>query len=208
MSVVSSNFLVDVFVADVAIGDEAHSDIGIRIGIDDRGSRIDQIFSFCPLDQAAHRAGSIKNEGRLRRWALRRRPNIPAEKGCGERAKTKVRIPMRGIVVLLQCFVPSEPRFHRLHGPVRSKTRRLRYEFAAELAPTVSCSAGRKSARLGQWKSPARQISLVPAPDRRQFGDGARDRAAAPRGCYGRWGFSCISELPLPSGRAGRSGGA
>jgi hypothetical protein len=48
--------------------------------------------------------------------------------------------------------------------------------------------------------SPARQISLVPAPDRRQ----SETALAIARGT-GRLlrslGFSCISELPLPSGR-------
>ena len=52
----------DVFVADVAIGDEAHADIGVGIGIDDRGGdRPD--FSFCALDQPAHRARGVEHEG-------------------------------------------------------------------------------------------------------------------------------------------------
>jgi hypothetical protein len=48
--------------------------------------------------------------------------------------------------------------------------------------------------------SPARQISLVPAPDRRQSETAlaiARGTARLLRSL----GFSCISELPLPSGR-------
>src|ERR1700693_298538 len=49
-------------------------------------------------------------------------------------------------------------------------------------------------------ESPARQISLVPPPDRRQSETalaGARGTARLLRSL----GFSCISELPLPSGR-------
>ena len=49
-------------------------------------------------------------------------------------------------------------------------------------------------------ESPARQISLVPAPDRRQSETAlaiARGTARLLRSL----GFSCISELPLPSGR-------
>ena len=49
-------------------------------------------------------------------------------------------------------------------------------------------------------ESPARQIALVPAPDRRQSETAlaiARGTARLLRSL----GFSCISELPLPSGR-------
>src|SRR5882762_3677279 len=49
-------------------------------------------------------------------------------------------------------------------------------------------------------ESPARQISLVPVPDRRQSETAlaiARGTARLLRSL----GFSCISELPLPSGR-------
>ena len=49
-------------------------------------------------------------------------------------------------------------------------------------------------------ESPARQISLVPAPDRRQSETAlaiARGTARLLRSL----GFSCIAELPLPSGR-------
>jgi len=49
-------------------------------------------------------------------------------------------------------------------------------------------------------ESPARQISLVPAPDRRQSETAlaiARGTARLLRSL----GFSCVSELPLPSGR-------
>ena len=52
----------DVFVADVAIGDEAHADIGIGVGIDDRGcDRPD--LALGALDQTAHRARGIEHEG-------------------------------------------------------------------------------------------------------------------------------------------------
>src|SRR5438046_10516650 len=49
-------------------------------------------------------------------------------------------------------------------------------------------------------ESPVRQISLVPAPDRRQSETAlaiARGTARLLRSL----GFSCVSELPLPSGR-------
>src|SRR3979490_2886466 len=49
-------------------------------------------------------------------------------------------------------------------------------------------------------ESPPRQVSLVPAPDRRQSETAlaiARGTARLLRSL----GFSCISELPLPSGR-------
>src|SRR5258708_32202526 len=49
-------------------------------------------------------------------------------------------------------------------------------------------------------ESPARQVALVPAPDRRQSETAlaiARGTARLLRSL----GFSCISELPLPSGR-------
>ncbi len=49
-------------------------------------------------------------------------------------------------------------------------------------------------------ESPARQVSLLPAPDRRQSETAlaiARGTARLLRSL----GFSCISELPLPSGR-------
>src|SRR5437588_703524 len=54
--------------------------------------------------------------------------------------------------------------------------------------------------RYPQMESPVRQISLVPAPDRRQSETAlaiARGTARLLRSL----GFSCISELPLPSGR-------
>src|ERR1700760_4382599 len=49
-------------------------------------------------------------------------------------------------------------------------------------------------------ESPARQVNLVPAPDRRQ----SETALAIARGTarmLRTLGFSCISELPLPSGR-------
>ena len=57
-----------------------------------------------------------------------------------------------------------------------------------------------ESARVRPMESPARQISLVPPPDRRQSETAlaiARGTARLLRSL----GFSCISELPLPSGR-------
>src|SRR5256885_13283147 len=49
-------------------------------------------------------------------------------------------------------------------------------------------------------ESPARQVSLVPPPDRRQ----SETALAVARGTarlLRSLGFSCVSELPLPSGR-------
>jgi len=46
-------FLGDVFVADVAIGHEAHADLGIGVGIDDCG-RDRPDFAFGILDQWPH----------------------------------------------------------------------------------------------------------------------------------------------------------
>jgi hypothetical protein len=53
---------------------------------------------------------------------------------------------------------------------------------------------------LAAMESPARQINLVPAPDRRQSETAlaiARGTARLLRAL----GFACVSELPLPSGR-------
>src|ERR1700709_1596941 len=49
-------------------------------------------------------------------------------------------------------------------------------------------------------ESPARQISLVPAPDGRQSETALRIARGTAR-LLRSLGFSCISELPLPSGR-------
>src|SRR5258705_2902134 len=49
-------------------------------------------------------------------------------------------------------------------------------------------------------ESPARQISLVPAPDRRQS-ETALTIARGTARLLRSLGFSCVSELPLPSGR-------
>ena len=60
--------------------------------------------------------------------------------------------------------------------------------------------AGPNSARLAPMESPVRQISLVPPLDRRQSETAlaiARGTARLLRSL----GFSCVSELPLPSGR-------
>src|SRR3977135_1663018 len=57
-----------------------------------------------------------------------------------------------------------------------------------------------KSDRLPPMESPAPKVSLLPPPDRRQSGTAlaiARGTARLLRSL----GFSCISELPLPSGR-------
>src|SRR6476646_6944859 len=165
--------LGDVFVADVGIGDEAHADIGVRIGIDDCG-RDRPDFSFCPLDQATHRAGGIKNEGDFD-GRLCDGGRHTGGKGCGESEDKSADTDAwhRGSPPV---FCPSEPRFHRLHGPVRSKTRRPRYEFAAELAPTVHVrQAGN---RLGSGKGIARPPDQPRArAGSPPVGDGAGDRA-------------------------------
>jgi len=49
-------------------------------------------------------------------------------------------------------------------------------------------------------ESPARQVSLVPPPDRRQSETALAIARGAARLLWSL-GFSCISELPLPSGR-------
>jgi hypothetical protein len=61
-------------------------------------------------------------------------------------------------------------------------------------------SAGAESARIAGMESPARQISLVPPPDRRQSATALAIARGTARLLH-QLGFSCISELPLPSGR-------
>ena len=55
------DLLGDVVVADVAIGDEAHADVGVRIGIDD-GGRDRPDLALGAFEQAAHRAGGVEHE--------------------------------------------------------------------------------------------------------------------------------------------------
>src|ERR1700733_11165802 len=57
-----------------------------------------------------------------------------------------------------------------------------------------------KSGRLRDMESQARQVNLVPAPDRRQS-DTALAVARGTARMLHTLGFSCISELSLPSGR-------
>jgi hypothetical protein len=60
--------------------------------------------------------------------------------------------------------------------------------------------SGRARSMLAAMESHARQVNLVPAPDRRQ----SETALAIARGTarmLRTLGFSCISELPLPSGR-------
>src|ERR1700730_14410544 len=68
---------------------------------------------------------------------------------------------------------------------------------AARSAP--SCCP-RNRIELPAMESPARQVSLVPAPDRRQS-ERALALARGTARLVRSLGFSCISELPLPSGR-------
>jgi hypothetical protein len=51
-----------IVVANVSVGDEAHTDVGIRIGIDDRG-RDRPDLALGAFDQPAHRARGIEHEG-------------------------------------------------------------------------------------------------------------------------------------------------
>ena len=55
------DLLGDVVVADVAIGDEAHADVGVGIGIDDRG-RDRPDLALGAVDQGAHRARGVEHE--------------------------------------------------------------------------------------------------------------------------------------------------
>jgi len=56
------DFLGHIIVANVAIGDKAHADVGVGIGIDDgRGDRPD--LALGAFDQATHRAGGVEHEG-------------------------------------------------------------------------------------------------------------------------------------------------
>ena len=52
----------DVVVADIAIGDQSHPDIGIRAAIEDRGGDRPDL-AFGALDQRSHRAGGVEHEG-------------------------------------------------------------------------------------------------------------------------------------------------
>jgi hypothetical protein len=55
-------FLGDVLVADIAIGDQADADFGVGIGIDDRGGNRPDL-AFGALDQRPHGAGGVEHEG-------------------------------------------------------------------------------------------------------------------------------------------------
>ena len=54
--------LGDIFVADVAVGHQAHADFGVGIGIDDRGGDRPDL-ALGALDQRPHRAGGVEHEG-------------------------------------------------------------------------------------------------------------------------------------------------
>src|SRR5258707_12730821 len=164
---------------------------------------IDQIFRFAPsirppIEPVVSRTKATSTVG------FATAADIPAERDAA-RAKTKVRIPMRGIVVLLQCFVPSEPRFHRLHGPVRSKTRRLRYEFAAELAPTVHVrqAGNRLGSGNGIARPPDQPRARAGSPP---VGDGAPD-CARHRAAATVVGVFLHQRIAVALGAPGRSGG-
>ncbi len=83
-------------------------------------------------------------------------------------------------------------------GPGMTNERQAaRNKVTINLAPS---GFPRNRIDLAVMESPARQVSLVPAPDRRQSETAlaiARGTARLLRSL----GFSCISELPLPSGR-------
>ena len=79
----------DVFVADVAIGDEAHADVGIGIGIDDRGGdRPD--FPLGALDQPAHRSRGVEHEGDFD-GGFCEAADRPADSGRAARASEKAK---------------------------------------------------------------------------------------------------------------------
>jgi hypothetical protein len=53
--------LCDVFVADVAIGDQPHANVGVGIAVDDGGGDRPDL-ALGAVDQGAHRAGGVEHE--------------------------------------------------------------------------------------------------------------------------------------------------
>ena len=142
--------LGDVVVADVAIGDQAHADFGVGIGIDDRGrDRPDLALGAPsirpPIEPVVSSTKATSTVG----FAMA--GDRPAGRGrvavseC-ERAKREALIPegLHGFSSL--CSVPPGTQAPWLHGGVWPKTRRLGYEFAAPSA--LHCPGGRRS-RIG-----------------------------------------------------------
>src|SRR5205085_12518027 len=81
-------------------------------------------------------------------------------------------------------------------GLIRKRGRRV----FAQAERADGCWTVRNRLWFERMESPARQISLVPPPDGRQ----SETALAVARGTarlLRSLGFSCISELPLPSGR-------
>ena len=72
--------------------------------------------------------------------------------------------------------------------------------FDGPPSETFAIKGAAESDRMPRMEQPARQISLVPPPDRRQ----SETALAVARGTarlLRSLGFACIGELPLPSGR-------
>jgi hypothetical protein len=120
----------DIVIANVAIGDEAHADVGVGIAVDDRG-RDRPDLALGAFDQAAHRARGVEHErdldGRLgdgcgnggRQWQGGER-----ERECADGDGW-----LHGSPPVVR---PSEPRFPSLRVPVRSKTGRGADKFTAD----------------------------------------------------------------------------
>src|SRR5450631_4400885 len=122
-----------------------------------------------------------------------------ADSGRVASAKASARMVIERFMVLLQCSVPWNQGFPRFTFP------RGRKQGGAGTKLRLIWRGGTLGGRRNRidWpimESPARQVSLVPPPDRRQSETAlliARGTARLLRSL----GFSCISELPLPSGR-------
>ena len=77
--------LGDVLVGDIAVGDEAHANVGVRIGVGDHG-RDRPGLALGPFDQAAHRSRGVQNE-RGFDAGFCNRCERPAESGQQERTQ-------------------------------------------------------------------------------------------------------------------------
>ena len=107
---------------------------------------------------------------------------------------------MPDFMVLLRVFRPSEPRFPRLHGRLGSKTRRPGYKFPAAFRRAQPLGGEAKTARSEAWNRPPARSASSPAPDGRQSETALKIARGTAR-LLRSLGFSCIAELPLPSGR-------
>ena len=201
MSVVRSNLPGDVVVADVAIGDQAHADIGVGIGIDDRG-RDRPDLALGALDQAAHRARGVQHEGDFDGGFCDGLRQAGGQRQGSESECERANVMQRCVASWFPppVFRPSEPKFPRLHGGVRSKTWRARYKFAADFCAAARWRPARNWLGCRQWnRPPARSASC-----RRRTAASRRRRwrsRAAPRGCCARWDLPASANCRCP--RAG-----